>query len=116
MQGDHVIIPDSDLSFNWSYTYSQAFRQEPDRREFRYDLEEATNTWYLSDRPEENSILYSDLLDENHDRTIMLKKGIYLGNTERRSEIRIGGNMVDRDRVLIQALQIYAQREIVLGP
>ena len=27
---------------------------EPDRREYRFDLEEETSDWYLSDRPEGN--------------------------------------------------------------
>lgn len=56
-----------DAELNWRYTYSQASRHEPDRREVRYDHEPDKDRWLLSDRPEGNSRLYSDLMEHNHD-------------------------------------------------
>lgn len=54
------------LHLDWRYNFSLASRSEPDRREVRYDQETETR-WLLSDRPEGNQRMYSDLLDVNHD-------------------------------------------------
>ncbi|MBN2340169.1 MAG: TonB-dependent receptor [Deltaproteobacteria bacterium] len=65
--GEHLIQPLHDLGFNWRYTYSRATRDEPLRREARYDLERDTGRWRLSNRPEGNSTLFSELVDVSHD-------------------------------------------------
>ena len=78
LQGEHVIILKKICLSTGPIPFLKLFRQEPDRRGFRYDLEEATNIWYLSDRPEEIRFCTQDLLDET-DRTLMFKKGLYLG-------------------------------------
>jgi len=56
-----------DVELDWRYTYSLALRHEPDRREVRYDNEPGTDRWLLSDRPEGNQRLFSDLTDHHHD-------------------------------------------------
>ena len=87
---------------NWTllgrYTYAQAGREEPDRREYRYDYEPGQDTWYLSDRPEGNSIFYSTLIDHNHDVTLQLTKKFLLGDGERESLWSLGAGGVQRDR------------------
>ncbi|MBN2804025.1 MAG: TonB-dependent receptor [Deltaproteobacteria bacterium] len=66
--GEHVLEPLHNLGIDWRYTYSRATRDEPLRRQARYDLEDAENgIWKLSNRPDGNSLLYSDLLDTTHD-------------------------------------------------
>ena len=61
-------LPDaSPIQGEWRYAWSTALRYEPDRREWRADLEPQTGQWILSDRPEGNQMVYSDLLDSTHD-------------------------------------------------
>ncbi len=64
--GDHR-LPFLDTRLEWHYAGSLSTRVEPDRREYRYDYEEASGRWRISDRPEGNQRLFSDLLDQNHD-------------------------------------------------
>jgi outer membrane receptor protein involved in Fe transport len=78
----------------WRYALSLASRLEPDRREWRQDLEPGTDTWYLSDRPEGNQIVYSDLGDINHDAGVDLRLPFGAVTT------RAGVNAVFRDRLV----------------
>lgn len=66
VQGLHTLTGFYDLGLDWRYNFSLASRTEPDRREVRYDQETETR-WLLSDRPEGNQRVFSDLLDQNHD-------------------------------------------------
>ena len=74
LRGEHPLGVDGQYGLNWYYAFAQAGRQEPDRREFRYDLELKTDDWYLSDRPEGNLIFYSTLSDRNHDGSVQLNR------------------------------------------
>ncbi len=65
--GHHIIPEVMNLGVDWRYAFSKAERDEPDRREVRYDLESTTGEWILSDRPEGNQRLFSELEDENND-------------------------------------------------
>lgn len=67
LTGTHRFADLNDLRWNWSYTYALARRDEPDRRETRFDREPGTNRWLLSDRPEGNQRFFSELLDHSHD-------------------------------------------------
>ncbi|MCB1154079.1 TonB-dependent receptor, partial [bacterium] len=67
LTGEHTIPVLANLGIDWRYTFSKAKRDEPDRRETRYDLVENTGAYILSDRPEGNQRLFSYLEDENHD-------------------------------------------------
>jgi hypothetical protein len=56
------------LEGTWRYTYALALRHEPDRREVRFDQEPTQpDRWLLSDRPEGNQRVFSELIDHNHD-------------------------------------------------
>lgn len=77
VQGLHVFPEAMDLQLDWRYTFSLATRLEPDRREYRKDLEEAdeedeVDLWILSDRPEGNQRFFSELMDMNHDVSLDL--------------------------------------------
>ena len=85
-------------NLDWRYAYSQASRQEPDRREYRYDYEPGTDSWYLSDRPEGNSIFYSTLMDHNHDWTVQLSRTMNIVGDERESVLRMGMGGLSRNR------------------
>ena len=54
-------------TLGWRYTFAIATRDEPDRRSIRYDYEPSVQQWYLSDRPEGNRQVVSDLTNVNHD-------------------------------------------------
>jgi len=65
LRGTHVLAPGVDLA--WHYALSLATRLEPDRRQVRYDHEAGTDDWRLSDRPEGNRRVFSELGDLAHD-------------------------------------------------
>jgi outer membrane receptor protein involved in Fe transport len=67
LAGDHAFPQLGDLQFDWRYVYSRATRDEPDRRQYRYDYEDAIDDFALSDRPEGNNRVWSELADNNHD-------------------------------------------------
>lgn len=99
LRGEHPIGP---LTLGWHYTTSVADRKEPDRRTYRYDLEPVTQVWRISDRPEGNQRLYSDLDDTNHDLALRLR--LPLGEDADPADdgpqryIELGGQAVFRDR------------------
>lgn len=69
VRGAHFLDCGIKLKLDWRYAFSTAMRDEPDRREYRYDQRTYQNDslWLLSDRPEGNQRLFSELLDMNHD-------------------------------------------------
>ncbi len=66
LHGQHAWESLGGLGLDWRYNFAVASRLEPDRREVRYD-HEAGDVWLLSDRPEGNQRLFSELTDTNHD-------------------------------------------------
>ncbi|MCZ7581970.1 MAG: TonB-dependent receptor [Deltaproteobacteria bacterium] len=95
--GEHVFPILWDIGIDWRYTYSEATRDEPDRREVRYDLEQQTGRYRLSDRPEGNQRLFSNLEDVINDfgadLTIPFKDWRGL-----EANVKAGGVMVGRKR------------------
>ncbi len=67
LAGDHAFPELGDLQLDWRYVYSRATRDEPDRRQYRYDYEDSIDDFALSDRPEGNNRVWSELADNNHD-------------------------------------------------
>lgn len=63
--GEHRLAPK--LELDWRYVYSRASMVEPDRRETRYDYEPEAGQFLFSAYAENNSRLYSELQDNNHD-------------------------------------------------
>lgn len=66
VHGAHFLPQLGNTAVEWRYAYSRASRHEPDTREYRYD-HDSSGVWMLSNRPEGNSRLFSDLLDQGHD-------------------------------------------------
>jgi outer membrane receptor protein involved in Fe transport len=96
--GTHRIPEAHDLEISWHYAFSRASRYEPDRREVRYDQEQGReDLWILSDRPEGNQRLFSDLVDHNHDAGFGFKipYPIWLDLT---ATAEVGFNLVYRTR------------------
>lgn len=97
ISGEHTFPKAKDLLFNWRYTYTRATRFEPDRREIRKDLEKGTDNWYLSDRPEGNQRVFSNLSDNNHDIGIDFTLPYPVWN-KLEAEAKVGGLFIYRDR------------------
>ncbi len=94
--GHHHFFGGHGLDVDWRYTVSRADRVEPDRLETRFDYEENTDGWLLSDRPEGNQRLFSDLLDLVTEGGLDLKQAIRLGKQQ---ALRIGvGGLVMRKK------------------
>ena len=74
LTGHHAFPTLFGVELDWGYTYAMAARGEPDRREVRYDREPTVpDVWLLSDRPEGNQRVFSDLLDHSHDGRVALR-------------------------------------------
>lgn len=74
LTGTHVFPSLFHFEIDWGYTYAMAARGEPDRREVRFDQEPTDpDVWLLSDRPEGNQRVFSDLLDHAHDARLVLR-------------------------------------------
>ncbi len=85
-----------DWSLQWHYSYALAVRDEPDRREVRYDLEENTGEHLLSDRPEGNQRVFSLLVDHNHDLGVDVTWPMrLLGDGE---QLKFGASMIHKSR------------------
>lgn len=100
LSGAHTIPQASDLQIIWNYTYSRASRLEPDTREYRVDKGRgAADMWILSDRPEGNQRLFSDLVDNNHDATLGLRIPFPIW-MDMEGLAETGFNVVIRDRAV----------------
>ncbi len=67
IRGEHVFPGWHKTKLEWRYAFGQARRDEPDRRDYRYDWLPRVNDWVLSPRPDGNTRLYSNLVDNSHD-------------------------------------------------
>jgi hypothetical protein len=95
LKGEHEL--DSGIGFDWHYVFSQARRLEPDRRETRYDLR-PDGEYRLSDRPEGNSRVFSNLVDNAHDVSASTEVPFSLGSLE--PTVSAGGGAVFKDRAV----------------
>jgi outer membrane receptor protein involved in Fe transport len=95
--GEHIIPPLMDLGVDWRYTYSRASRHEPDRKEVTYYREGDTDLWIASNRPDGNSRVFSDMLDEVHDLGLDLSLPFEQWSDEI-AEVRLGGLLMFKDR------------------
>lgn len=94
LSGEHKLW--GDIGFDWRYAYSAAFRDQPDFRRHRYDLDQARGLYLLSNRPEGNQRIYSELRDNNHDVGAQLTVPLEKVSVVR--AVKVGGNYVYRDR------------------
>lgn len=99
ISGSHEFPSAGNLEFNWRYAFSAAMRYEPDRREFRYDFEPGLQTWLLSDRPEGNQRVYSDLSDYNHDVGVDFRIPFKAWNSLE-GAVKTGASVIFRDRTV----------------
>ena len=101
LRGEHLFPTLGEMRLEWQGSLSFANRNEPDRRETRYDLERSSGTWYLSDRPEGNSLFFSDLKDQNSDVSANLSIPFQLPwAKDEKSTLKFGFQTVSRDRMV----------------
>jgi outer membrane receptor protein involved in Fe transport len=96
LRGVHTLSSLWKSRLSWRYTFSLASRFEPDRREIRFDREPNEDVWLLSDRPEGNQRVFSNLLDFNHDVGLDWKLPFSLLQQE--SFVKLGFNLVFKNR------------------
>lgn len=98
LRGTHHLGDPSDptLTLAWHYALSLATRLEPDRRQTRYDLEDADQVWRLSDRPEGNRRVFSTLSDLAHDLALSAKLRLDLGDLVTHLTLGLSGLFKDR--------------------
>ena len=63
--GEHRFDWLKDLSINWLYTHATANRDEPNTRDYRYDLSPQTGNYIFSQRVDSNVMSFSDLVDKD---------------------------------------------------
>ena len=95
--GQHRLDARGQAQLDWRYVFSQASRAEPDLRESRYDLEGATGDFLLSNLPEGNSRLFSDLVDDNHDLAADLTLPLS-GLSQHEAKLKTGAQLVLKRR------------------
>ncbi|MEQ1505793.1 MAG: carboxypeptidase regulatory-like domain-containing protein, partial [Myxococcota bacterium] len=111
LRGEHRFPALGGFGVDWRYALSTATRDEPDQREFRYDLEEGTGQYLISDRPEGNNLLYSTLGDRNHDARLDLS--LPFGSDDRPGKVAVGGQLVVRHRDVDTRRFSYFERGIL---
>ena len=99
LHGTHTLPGFNDLEVEWRYVFSQAKRDEPDRRLYRYDYEQSIDAYALTDRPSGNNRLWSKLRDNNHDGGFSAKLPFRVWN-ELKASAEVGFNAVRKDRVV----------------
>lgn len=99
LRGEHRFGPtdNPDLTLSWHYAGSLATRLEPDRRQTRYDYEDADDQWRLSDRPEGNRRVFSDLDDAAHELALSGRLRL-LTSDDVTAHLALGGNALFKDR------------------
>lgn len=101
LTGEHQLgVASRAPKLTWRYGFAQAFRGEPDRRQTRYDFEEADGVFRLSRRDgDSNARFFSDNDDKTHDGGLDLLVPIRMND---RADIRlkVGGSIMQKDRVV----------------
>ncbi len=100
LRGVHRLLGDPEspgLLLEWHYALSLATRVEPDRRQTRYDLEDSDVVWRLSDRPEGNRRVFSDLDDLAHDLGLSGRIDI-LDTSDLDLHLKVGAALLTKSR------------------
>jgi hypothetical protein len=109
VRGHHQLVPLADFTVDWRWAFATASRAEPDTRDTRYDLEESTGEYLISDRPEGNGVFYSTLGDRSHDGRLDLS--LPFGSKEHPGKVAAGGQLVLRDREVDTRRFSYFERQ-----
>ena len=95
--GEHSLPGIEGWELSWMYAYSTADRNEPDRRQYRYDLSSEGN-FLMSDRPEGNNRSWSEVFDKNHDASFLMTIPVEF-NEEFIPKVKLGAALSRKNRV-----------------
>jgi TonB-dependent receptor len=97
IDGEHLFNDLNELTINWHYNESRAKREAPDMREYRYDLDPASNRYKFSLRGDANTRMWSALEDQNKD--IGISVGMFLQTPFNTStQFNAGLSRAEKDR------------------
>ena len=109
--GTHAFPVLHDTELRWRYSFAKAVRLEPDRREHRYDLENAeTGLEYLSNRPGGNSLVYGALEDRAWNWGADLEVPLPSWVADREGFVQVGLSGLKKER--LSEVRRYYYREL----
>lgn len=97
----HQLLGRHDLGrwlIEWRGSLAGAGRLEPDRREYRFDNEQGTDRWLLSDRPEGNQRFFSDSSERFTELGTDLTLRLDPRAPETTGTLKVGSVIVSRSR------------------
>lgn len=105
LRGEHALGPvripgAAPVDISWHVAWTRANRYEPDRREWREDYEAGTGEWLLSDRPEGNQIVYSDLGETGQDLGLNLGLPFPMPVFDAEGRLQVGLNRATKERAV----------------
>ncbi|MBX2802654.1 MAG: TonB-dependent receptor [Myxococcales bacterium] len=86
------------VKLDWRGAVAGAGRREPDRREYRFDNEDGTDIWRLSDRPEGNQRFFSDSREQFREIGVDATFRLNPDAEEESPRIGAGGMLMTRSR------------------
>lgn len=109
--GTHAFPTLYEAELRWRATFAEAGRQEPDRREHRYDLEDPeAGLEYLSNRPGGNSMVYGELADRAWSWGVDLELPLPSWLDDRQGAVQVGLSNLRKERQ--SAVRRYYYREL----
>jgi TonB-dependent receptor len=93
--GRHDFPGAADLGLDWQYTYSKGDREEPDRREYLYEVGDEGELFLPLNQSNNNSREWSDMSDTTHDASFDLSLPVDLFKETR---LKAGAKWVDKSR------------------
>ncbi len=100
LRGEHTFEQANDFQASWRFVYSKASRNEPDRRDYRYDFAPDQQAYLLSVRGGAVQRFYSKNDDEILEGGLDLAYPIKWKDPDLATVFKIGGMIVDRSRVV----------------
>jgi TonB-dependent receptor len=96
--GEHTMPALNDLKLSWQGTWSQAQREKPDTRLYRYEQHDAQNNLFMfSDAGDSNRRVWEDLEDESISAGLDAELPLELSSSVT-STLKAGASYLDKDR------------------
>jgi len=113
LSGNHLLPFLFDTSLDWNYTFSQAHRTEPDRRDVKYEWDENLAAYRLSTLSDGNHRIFSELEGQTHDFHFHMSTpySLWKGLT---AQLKTGFNVMFKDRTM-QTRRFYYNRGSNIG-
>lgn len=99
LSGQHHLPGFFDADLHWIFTYSMASRDEPDRRDVKYELDDSSGLYRLSTLSDGNHRIFSELDGDTIDFALMYRQPYKVWNGLLAS-FSTGFNFMVKDRVV----------------